>query len=278
MLNVCTTYYAFFLIAVFFISRFHPKQYSTFRVSFHVLDIGVYIPEGTEVLVICGPRAKDFKTIRKIDNKLGEDCAIILVNARVDVVEKVSSKSLTRTRLDDGDASQPSKVSRATVEETKKTGRKKNKRAFTDWNKSCERTDAEVIDIETKDHSTEENGNGNGNGEEELNALTATCFVNENQNWVRASFENVFTYAPPVVGSSKSSSSSNGGAKAEQRELLLFHEFRDRWYVAEKASGKASGAGFMSDIQSSVVGSTFTTLLESENRPSAETIAASLSK
>jgi len=56
--------------------------------------LGVYIPEGSEVLIVCGPRAKDFRTIKKLHNKLGEDCAIILLNARVDAVEKISSSSL----------------------------------------------------------------------------------------------------------------------------------------------------------------------------------------
>jgi hypothetical protein len=53
---------------------------------------GVYVPDGTEVLVVVGPRAKDFKKIKKMHEKLGEGTLIILLNARVDAVELLAGK------------------------------------------------------------------------------------------------------------------------------------------------------------------------------------------
>lgn len=44
---------------------------------------GVYIPNGTNLLVICGPRAKDMKKIRNIHERTGEETLIILLNARI---------------------------------------------------------------------------------------------------------------------------------------------------------------------------------------------------
>jgi hypothetical protein len=50
---------------------------------------GIYVPDGTEVLIIVGPRAKDFSSgkLRKIHEKLGEDTLVILLNARVDAMD-----------------------------------------------------------------------------------------------------------------------------------------------------------------------------------------------
>ena len=53
---------------------------------------GIYVPESTEVLVIIGPRAKDFKKIKKMHERLGEGTLIILLNARVDAVEILANK------------------------------------------------------------------------------------------------------------------------------------------------------------------------------------------
>lgn len=44
---------------------------------------GVYVPEGTEVLIIAGPRSKDLKKIRRLHERLGEDCVIVLLNGRL---------------------------------------------------------------------------------------------------------------------------------------------------------------------------------------------------
>jgi len=52
---------------------------------------GIYVPEGTEVLIIAGPRAKDFKKIRRIEAKLGMATLIILINARADAVETLTA-------------------------------------------------------------------------------------------------------------------------------------------------------------------------------------------
>jgi hypothetical protein len=52
---------------------------------------GIYVPEGTEVLILAGPRAKDFKKIRRIEAKLGMATLIILINARADAVETLTA-------------------------------------------------------------------------------------------------------------------------------------------------------------------------------------------
>lgn len=59
---------------------------------------GIYVPEGTEVLILAGPRAKDFRKIRKIESKLGQDTLIILINARAEAVEIFSSKKNKSTK------------------------------------------------------------------------------------------------------------------------------------------------------------------------------------
>ena len=46
---------------------------------------GVYIPEGTQLVIIAGPRAKDIKKIRKIHERLGEETLIIIINGRASV-------------------------------------------------------------------------------------------------------------------------------------------------------------------------------------------------
>ena len=53
---------------------------------------GIYVPEGTELLLVVGPRAKDFKKVRKMHERLGDDTLIILLNARVDAVELLAAK------------------------------------------------------------------------------------------------------------------------------------------------------------------------------------------
>ena len=53
---------------------------------------GVYVPDDTELLIIPGPRAKDFKKIKRVHEKLGDGTLIILLNARVDAVEMLSGK------------------------------------------------------------------------------------------------------------------------------------------------------------------------------------------
>lgn len=46
---------------------------------------GIYVPDNTELLVLAGPRARDWKKIRKLHEKLGDATLIISVNAKADV-------------------------------------------------------------------------------------------------------------------------------------------------------------------------------------------------
>eukprot|EP01041_Mallomonas_annulata_P009104 gene9105-18866_t len=54
---------------------------------------GVYIPDGTDVLIIVGARAKDLSKIRIIHDKLGDDTLVILLNTRLDVLLLPSSST-----------------------------------------------------------------------------------------------------------------------------------------------------------------------------------------
>lgn len=44
---------------------------------------GVYIPDGTEVLIVAGPRSKDWPKLKKLTDKLGEGTLVILINGRL---------------------------------------------------------------------------------------------------------------------------------------------------------------------------------------------------
>ena len=46
---------------------------------------GVYIPEGTQLVIVAGPRAKDIKKLKKIHERLGEETLIIFINARASI-------------------------------------------------------------------------------------------------------------------------------------------------------------------------------------------------
>ena len=48
-------------------------------------DGGIYIPDDTELVIVCGPRAKDIKKLKKLHEKLGEGSCIILINSRASV-------------------------------------------------------------------------------------------------------------------------------------------------------------------------------------------------
>lgn len=55
---------------------------------------GIYVPDGTEVLIVAGPRTKDLKKLRKIHDKLGEDTLIVLVNARLGAQETLQTNAV----------------------------------------------------------------------------------------------------------------------------------------------------------------------------------------
>jgi hypothetical protein len=44
---------------------------------------GIFIPDGTNLLIIAGPRLKDLKKIKRISEKVGEEALIVLLNARI---------------------------------------------------------------------------------------------------------------------------------------------------------------------------------------------------
>ena len=56
---------------------------------------GVYVPDGTEVLILVAPRPKDWKKIRKVSEKCGDDTLILALNPRIDVIkEKLDDEML----------------------------------------------------------------------------------------------------------------------------------------------------------------------------------------
>jgi len=48
---------------------------------------GVYIPPGTEIVIIAAPRPKDWKKVRLIHEKFGDDTLILLINTRADILK-----------------------------------------------------------------------------------------------------------------------------------------------------------------------------------------------
>jgi hypothetical protein len=57
---------------------------------------GIYVPQGTEVIIIAGPRPRDWKKIRKVDEKFGDDTLILIVNGRTDIVkDKMKEEDIT---------------------------------------------------------------------------------------------------------------------------------------------------------------------------------------
>lgn len=112
---------------------------------------GVYIPDGTELLIIAGSKPKDLKKIRQIHEKLGEQTLIILLNVRVGAANVLVKKD----------------------------------------------------------------GSGGG-GAVDDDQLVA---------WFRSTFINVFNYAPPILSAS---------VIKDQRDLLVFHEYKKSWFLAEQ--------------------------------------------
>lgn len=57
---------------------------------------GVYIPEGTQIIIVAGPRPKDIKKLKKIHDRLGQDTLIVFINARASIaaVSTNSRKSI----------------------------------------------------------------------------------------------------------------------------------------------------------------------------------------
>jgi len=103
-------------------------------------------------------------------------------------------------------------------------------------------------------------------------------------------FENVFSYAPPSVGA-PDEINNDDGATTEERDILLYHEYTGKWYIAEKPSRKKSsdskkgnGGGLLDSVGSIVGGlstagkdDSFKTLWEGDDKPSAAEIRQVLS-
>lgn len=137
---------------------------------------GIYIPNGTEVLIIAGPRLKDVKKISKIHEKFGDDTLIILLNAR-------STSMQSKTNLE---------------------------------NKSSD------------------NNDDNENTSNTINDISNI-------------FENVFNYAPPVIKATTTLSTVDS-----KRDLLLYHEFKGKWYLAEKPTTTTSNIATNQNLLSSM--------------------------
>ena len=52
---------------------------------------GVYVPDGTEVLILAGARIKDFKKIERMSERQGQETAILMLNGRHDAVKASST-------------------------------------------------------------------------------------------------------------------------------------------------------------------------------------------
>jgi len=62
--------------------RFTPEEQEAVLMA----SDGVYVPEGCEVLLIAGPRAKDYKSMRKISERQGDGLCIVNINGRAEAV------------------------------------------------------------------------------------------------------------------------------------------------------------------------------------------------
>lgn len=89
-------------------------------------------------------------------------------------------------------------------------------------------------------------------------------------DWIESTFENAFNYAPPVL--------SGALDELDKKDLLLFHEFKGKWYLAERdtdGDNDGGNAGMMGSINSmatrvgKAVGavSAFNTIWEGDERP-----------
>jgi hypothetical protein len=72
-------------------SNLYSKRASKHEIEQQLLSSGgLYIPAGTELVIVAGPRAKDIKKLQKMHEQLGEATCVILVNARAAVEAAVA--------------------------------------------------------------------------------------------------------------------------------------------------------------------------------------------
>lgn len=83
-------------------------------------------------------------------------------------------------------------------------------------------------------------------------------------DWISQAFTSVFHYAPPLLPSSTTNTDMNI-VSTNKRELLLYHEYSSKWYLAEKIN---KGGILGSNIQlPSITGTTFKTVHINDNKP-----------
>lgn len=94
--------------------------------------------------------------------------------------------------------------------------------------------------------------NGRATASKTINKNTEKNKEDEDKyDWISTEFESVFNYAPPI-------------SSIVDRELLLYHELGDKWYIAEKDKSQKSG---LSGLVGSLISSGFTTIWEGDERP-----------
>ena len=172
-------------------SNLYSKRASKQEIEQQLLSSdGIYIPDGTELVIVAGPRPKDMKKLQKMHERLGESTCVILVNARA-AAEAAAAKA-------------------------------------------------------------DDNGG----------------------DWVSAAFTSVFHYAPPLLPTPPGPAA--GSTQAPARDLLLYHEYGQPWYLAEKE--KKRGDGLLGAVGGLLAGgnAAFTTLWQGPTRPTADQLRAAL--
>ena len=204
---------------------------------------GIYIPEETEVLIITGPRAKDYNKIKRITNKLTDATLVILLNSRSATTAEANSNSddsIDNTSNDNAPAS--TNNNKAVASSDNNSNRKKE------------------ID---KDNSKSNNNNSDSSNNSNF------------YKWVNDNYVSVFNYAPPIFPMSDTKSTASvDSTKLSKKEYLLYHEYQNKWYLACKEektnnnNNKSNGGGFLEGLTASITGggsAGFKTLWESSD-------------
>ena len=260
---------------------------------------GVYIPTGTEVLIVVGPRAKDIKKVKAISAQLTAATLIILLNSRPSLIAHHSlpaattpTTGVTTDVIDAMDSTASSTTSRL-------TSRRPTNRPTSPSASRLSSVDSAVV------------------GVDDTSAPTAELPFDQ---WVYSEYESVFHYCPPFlpdavsisepsrvlpeadrvqVGSTVEpsrgliSTCSPSPSPTLRPNLILYHEYGGKWSLVESASSSASASssssassatstgsgggglwGAISELTSSLgVGNGgLTTVWEGDNRPSPQVL------